>query len=61
MTVAELTQRELSYCKKLIDIVYSINSSGWITEIRDETKESCVALVDAIDGMLFALAPGKDL
>jgi type II secretory ATPase GspE/PulE/Tfp pilus assembly ATPase PilB-like protein len=55
MAVAEATQRELSYRKKLIDIANTINSAGGIPEILVDIKDRVLDLVDAERVTIFAL------
>jgi type II secretory ATPase GspE/PulE/Tfp pilus assembly ATPase PilB-like protein len=55
MAVAEATQRELSYRKKLIDIANHINSAQGITEILVDIKDRVLDLVEAERVTIFAL------
>ena len=55
MAVAEATQRELSYRRKLIDIANTINSAGGIPEILVDIKDRVLDLVDAERVTIFAL------
>ena len=55
MAVAEATQRELSYRKKLIDIANHINSAQGIPEILVEIKDRVLDLVEAERVTIFAL------
>src|SRR5512142_253543 len=55
MAVAEATQRELSYRKKLIEIANAINASPGISEILVNLKDPMLDLVDAERVTIFAL------
>ena len=55
MPVAEATQRELSYRKKLIEIANAINASPGISEILVNLKDPMLDLVDAERVTIFAL------
>jgi type II secretory ATPase GspE/PulE/Tfp pilus assembly ATPase PilB-like protein len=55
MAVADATQRELSYRKKLIEIANLINAAPGITEILVDIKDRMLDLVDAERVTIFAL------
>ena len=55
MAVADTTQRELSYRKRLIDIANGINSAPGIPEILVDLKDRMLDLVDAERVTIFAL------
>jgi type II secretory ATPase GspE/PulE/Tfp pilus assembly ATPase PilB-like protein len=55
MAVAEATQRELSYRRKLIEIANAINASPSIPEILVNLKDPMLDLVDAERVTIFAL------
>ena len=55
MAVADTTQRELSYRKRLVEIANGINSAAGIPEILVDLKDSMVDLVDAERVTIFAL------
>jgi len=54
-TVADGTQRELSYRKRLIDIANMINSASSIQDILVDIKDKVLDLVDAERVTIFAL------
>jgi type II secretory ATPase GspE/PulE/Tfp pilus assembly ATPase PilB-like protein len=54
-TVADSTQRELSYRKRLIDIANMINSASSIQDILVDIKDKVLDLVDAERVTIFAL------
>jgi type II secretory ATPase GspE/PulE/Tfp pilus assembly ATPase PilB-like protein len=54
-TVADGTQRELSYRKRLIEIANIINSAGSIQDILVDIKDKMLDLVDAERVTIFAL------
>src|SRR3954463_6104576 len=53
--VADGTQRELSYRKRLIEIANAINSAGSIQDILVDIKDKMLDLVDAERVTIFAL------
>jgi len=54
-TVADGTQKELSYRKRLIEIANAINSAGSIQDILVDIKDKMLDLVDAERVTIFAL------
>jgi type II secretory ATPase GspE/PulE/Tfp pilus assembly ATPase PilB-like protein len=54
-TVADATQRELSYRKRLIEIANMINAAGSIQDILVDIKDRILDLVDAERVTIFAL------
>ena len=57
MAVADATQRELSYRKRLIEIANRINSAPGIPEILVDLKDPILDLVEAERVTLYALDP----
>ena len=55
MAVADATQRELSYRKRLVEIANVINSAPGIPEILVDLKDRMLDLVDAERVTIFAL------
>src|SRR5512144_1667909 len=55
MAVADTTQRELSYRKRLIEIANLINAAPGIAEILVDIKDRMLDLVDAERVTIFAL------
>jgi hypothetical protein len=55
MAVADATQRELSYRKRLVEIANLINSAPGIPEILVDLKDPMLALVDALRVTIYAL------
>ena len=53
--MADATQRELNYRKKLIDIANQINSAGSIQTILVDLRDEMVDLVNAERVTIFAL------
>ena len=55
MAVADATQRELSYRKRLVEIANLINSAPGIPEILVELKDPMLDLVEAVRVTIYAL------